>query len=127
MIKNNSIYCKDGDGTGPGIGFLNDNYTYATIENNLVEGFAGTGGQGIATRTGTLQAIIRGNAVYNCTTAYDISSSVNLDDGLDTHYGDNEILTESPFVDAANGDFTPKDVGNVIEGALPNVIGGGFV
>ena len=89
----------------------------------LVEGFSGVGGRGIEVPTGNaFLSLYGGNAVFDCTTAYTIG-----DGNVHHDLGDNEILTESPFVDAANGDFTPVDTGNVRVGALPNVIGGGFV
>ena len=119
-IRNNSIYNSTGAGTGAGIK-TNDTTHQGVIEGNLVEGFAGAGGVGIE-YTNDVVFHSRGNSVYNCTTAYSTGSGAEL--LIDE---DNETLTASPFTDAANGDFDPVDTGNVREGSLPNVIGGGFV
>lgn len=115
---NNSVY-SDG-GTGTGILYSNAAPTMK-LSNNLVEGFSGVGGVGIALTAASFVQEYSGNAVYNCTTPYNESSL------LIVNLGDNEVLTASPFNDAANGDFSPVNVGNVIEGALPQVIGGGLV
>lgn len=124
LVEHNSVYCTTGDGTGYGI---NASESSSRIRNNLVEGFAGVGGVGITLGNMTSDFLfqIGGNAVYNCTTAFTLTpaaGSILLD-----NLGDNETLTASPFNDAANGDFSPVDTGNVKEGALPNVVGGGFI
>lgn len=117
LVMNNSIYCPTA-GTGKGIYEASTIY-YSEVMNNLVEGLSGAGGVGIEMDTNELP-YSGGNAVYNCTTAYSFE-----DIALD--YGDNETLSASPFNDAANGDFSPVDTGNVIEGALPQIIGGSLV
>jgi len=119
VVCNNSIYGYGGS-TGAGIvtGLVG-----ALVENNLIEGFSGVGGAGVKVLASNHHyTTLHGNAIYDCTTPIDASNFSGLLD-----YGDNEVLTASPFNDAANGDFSPADVGNVKEGALPNVIGGGFV
>jgi hypothetical protein len=118
-IVHNSIYHTN---AGTGTGILGS--IYGEVANNLVEGFSGVGGEGIALVSAGVTVPIgnySGNAVYNCTTPYDFSTRLAV---LEQ---DNEILTASPFNDAANGDFSPVDIGNIREGALPNIIGGGFV
>lgn len=116
---NNSVYCSD-EGLGRGIGINSTNRDIWKISGNLVEGFSGAGGVGIGSSSaGTYVGAIQGNAVYDCTTSYDLPAA-SIEE-------DNEELSASPFTDAANGDFSPVDTGNVIEGALPQVIGGGLV
>jgi hypothetical protein len=117
-INNNSIY-STGAGVGNGIHYATST-GFFFCSNNLVEGFSGAGGIGIRTNQTSATNHLRGNAVYNCTTAYEAGGVYGLDE-------DNETLTASPFNDAANGDFSPVSVGNVIEGALPAEIGGGLV
>jgi hypothetical protein len=108
VIRNNSIFSVGG--TGKGILITNGGFRQE-IANNLVEGFSGAGGIGIDTNTTASGAdSVRGNAVYNCTTAYDNNA---------LYSSDNETLSASPFNDAANGDFSPVDTGNVLQGSLP--------
>ncbi len=113
-VMHNSVY-SDG-GTGTGIFNADDAVAGAVVLNNLVEGFSGTGGVGIATPANEPVAMIAGNAVYDCATAYDIND-------VFMYETDNETLSASPFNDAANADFTPVDTGNVKEGAKPGKIG----
>jgi hypothetical protein len=117
VVRNNSVYGVNMN-SNAGIQIQG---SASHVYNNLVEGWSGTGGVGIRTSSSN-QGNVSGNGVYNCTTAYSLTGS-----GPVPEYGDNETLTASPFNDAANGDFSPVDTGNVIEGALPNVIGGGLV
>lgn len=118
---NNSVY-HAGSGTGNGIWCVNSAASQGVLS-NLIEGFSGTGGVGVGFHGTASNLIIFGaNAVYDCATAYETPTSwVALD------LGDNETLTASPFTDAANGDFSPVSTGNVFEGSLPKVIGGGLV
>jgi hypothetical protein len=116
----NSVY---GTGGAARNGIYNTGNRIHSIWGNLVEGFSGAGSFGI--RVNNTQAAMYGaNAVYNCTTPYAVDGIYG---DIMLALGDNETLTASPFNDAANGDFSPVDVGSVIEGALPQVIGGGFV
>lgn len=109
-IDDNSIYSAGGSGTGillAAISFCR------SITNNVVEGFSSSG-TGIDVDLSTA-VLLRygGNAVYDCATAY--TTPVRNYSSL----GDNETLTASPFTDAANGNFSPVDTGNVKEGSLP--------
>ena len=63
-----------------------------------------------------------GNAVYDCENEYAESTLAAFFGAIGT---DNETLTESPFKDAANNDFSPTDKGNIKEGSLPAEIGTG--
>ena len=120
-ICNNSIY-HSGAGTGSGIS-IQGGGTCQYVANNVISGFSGTGGKGIEYNAATMDVFVEGgNAVYNCATAYSGSAR-------NVHYslGDNETLSAEPFTDAANGDFSPVDTGNVKEGSVPQVIGGGLV
>ena len=118
VVRFNAIYSLDG-GTGVGIWGTSPRVTQV-ITNNLIQGFNGAGGYGIYVDDVTSHVnIIAGNKIYDCTTAISlVTPVVGHDEG-------NETLLTSPFVDAANGDFSPiaalKDV------ALPQIIGGGFV
>lgn len=117
-VWNNSIYAN----ASTRIGIYDASTIYSsTVVNNIVSGFSGVGGIGIRMNQNA-RYLFGGNAVYDCTTGYsDDNDEVVLD------FGDNEVLAADPFTDAANGDFSPVDTGNIAEGALPNVIGGGFV
>lgn len=119
-VQNGAIVCNNsiiGNGlnTGSGIRVITDG-TGAYISNNLIEGFAGAGAEAAWVDAGnTVNTYFAGNAYYNCTSGFTgLIASVSED---------NEALTASPFNDAANGDFSPVDVGNVLEGALPQIIG----
>lgn len=106
----NSVYCSGGS-LGTGI-LATQNTQGAPVVGNLVQGFNGVGGAGIA--VGNYMRTVHGNAVFDCTEAYEFT-------GIDEFivFGDNEILTASPFTDAANGDFSPVDIGSVREGHVP--------
>ena len=119
VITNNSIWSDGGSGTGI---YVIGSQVPDTIANNLVEGFSSGTGISYAGAGTTQVKITGGNAVYNCSTGY-----VAAGRGPVRDYGDDETLTASPFTDAANGDFSPVDTGNVKEGALPQIIGGGLV
>lgn len=120
-VANNSIYSNGG--TGGGI-YLN---TGAEINNriysNLVEGFSGTGGHGIELSAGAYSSAynisVYDNAVYNCDTAYYVKDDFVVQGG-----STNETLSESPFTDAANGDFTPVDTGNVLSPQRTSTVNG---
>jgi hypothetical protein len=104
----NSIWSDAGSGSGVNSGTI---YTNQVL-NNAIEGFSDVGGVGV--ETGGVAIAIGANAVYDCTTPYLNTSVANVYD-----LGDNEILTASPFTDAANGDFSPRDTGHIREGHLP--------
>lgn len=111
-VTNNSVYCLGG-GTGIGIR-ASSAARHGTCLNNLVEGLDGVGGRGIYSEsTAGRTHVIGGNAVFNCTSPY-LHDQPVVDD-----LGDNEILTVSPYTDAANGDFSPRDIGHLREGHLP--------
>ncbi len=114
---NNSVWSN----AGSGLGIIASVDTLSNhIYNNIVEGFSGPGGSGIATTqpdvTNRLVGIYS-NSVFNCETSYTLEHDEIFP------YGDNEILSESPFVDAANNDFTPVDIGNVYNGFLNTFLG----
>ena len=117
-IFGNSILSNGG--TGDGIYLSKDAYS-ATIANNLVEGFSGVGGAGIARQihSGTRDAAVLNNSVYNCTTEYEGALDyVALNSG-------NETLVASPF-EKSGADtyenrrtyFAPADTGDVIGGGI---------
>lgn len=116
---NNTLYANASAGTGIGIG---NGTIVKSLTNNVVEGFSGLGGIGIDVgATATLNKY-GGNACYNNETEYN-----QLATRVGVNLGDNETLTASPFTSASTGDFSPVDTGNVKEGSLPQLIGGGHV
>ncbi len=121
-VEHNSVYAGAAH-TGSGI-HLAANVYGISISNNLVEGFSGSGGFGIEFLSETSLSCYGGNAVYDCETAYTAGGPTEY--AVDNR-GDNETLTASPFTSASTGDFAPVDTGNVKEGALPQIIGGGLV
>lgn len=114
----NSVWCDGGTAEG----FMITGARYGIMcANNIAEGFSGAGGVGFnfSHAQGRL-TWYDGNVSYNNTQDYRAP-------GDKTIFGlsDNEVLTESPFTDAANGDFSPVNTGNVKEGSLPGEFGGG--
>lgn len=101
----NTIY-SSGASTAAGINFGSfGGDERSVILNNIVEGYSGVGGKGIyAGVTPEFPNIVFGNAVYNCTTAYDIGQAIA---------DNNDTLNASPFVNAANGDF---DINGTVSG-----------
>jgi len=97
-IIGNSIW-SDG---GTGVGLDPTSHTHGVIANNIVVGFSGSGGKGIAISAYNHFAI-GNNAFYN--NATDISDSSAFTHNV---LGTNQVLSESPFVDAANGDMRIK-------------------
>ncbi|MCP4181862.1 MAG: right-handed parallel beta-helix repeat-containing protein [Hyphomicrobiales bacterium] len=117
IISNNSIWSNGG--TGQGI-IVNATRIGIKIQNNIVEGFSGTGGIGFdCDQAGTALFYFAGNASYNNATHYANSSTHIMVEV------DNETLSATPFTDAANGDFSPVDTGNVKEGSHPGIVGDG--
>lgn len=76
------------------------------VENNIVEGFSGAGGVGFYQGSDNY-SVFEGNAVYNCTSAYNQTRYAFLDGS------DNETLGSAPFNDPTNLDFSINDVGNL--------------
>lgn len=113
--RSNSIYSNGG--TGQGISETLVNSAWANVSNNLIEGFSGVGGIAIANGATGYIHVCAGNAFYDCT------ATIANSDRILVGNTDNETLSASPFVDAANGDFTPVDTGNVKDGALPQYVG----
>ena len=110
-IMNNGIFSNGG--TGNGILVTNGGVRDAIL-NNVIQGFSGSGGVGInmdATNTGV--TTFANNSIFDCATAW-----IDPDAGPIYETG-NEILTESPWVDPLNGDFSPKNVGSMKEGSFP--------
>lgn len=116
----NSIFSDGSDAKGIAV---DGNDLCGGIINNLVEGFSGSGGIGIDySIAGSHLIFSGGNSVYNCDT--DIAAMAgHLFYGL----GGDESLSASPFAAASSDNFSPVDTGNVKEGSVPSVIGGGLV
>lgn len=114
IVAHNSVYCSSTASSKYGInlgGFYGGQCT-----NNIISGFSGTSNIGIRSSTSGPQLLVRGNVVYDCTTAYSISGSVIVDQ-------ENNTASVDPFIDAANNDFRPVDTASIKEGALPLVVG----
>ena len=126
VIRANSILSSSG--TGAGIDVTPQQST--KVYENLVEGFSGSGGIGIAYHASE-QQLGGNNAVYNCATTYSNQSAIIDDLGdIDSLYSD-ETLSESPFAKDGSDTFSnrfayfvPKDVGNIWGGIYP--IGSGI-
>lgn len=85
------------NGTGKGINVTAQ--TNVVIANNIIEGFSGSGGVGLAFNSAAVCALYHSNAFYN--NATNVSGTPKIV-GVT---GNNDTLSASPFVDAANGDF----------------------
>ena len=117
--SNNSIL-SDG-GTGHGIDLAANGMYGSSVLNNLIEGFSGTGGAGVAFGNNTRELNACGhNAVFNCVTAYENRGDCVL------VLGDDETLSESPFAKSGSNTFAnrgvyfaPNDTSNVRSGAFP--------
>lgn len=97
-VINNTVYSNGGTGEGIAPAFSND--IAGAILNNFVEGFSGTGGNGIEI-TSTAGAVIYGhNKFYNNTTDEDLSGDIQL------NLGNNDVLGSSPLTDPSADDFT---------------------
>ncbi len=112
----NSIFSQD-NSTGDGINASSvSGDEAAAILGNLVEGFSGTGGAGIRGALSANSQSGMANRVFDCATAFVANNGeVALFDF------ENEILTESPFANAAGGDFTPTAA--MVGAFRPNKIG----
>lgn len=115
---NNSILAT-GAATGTGISF-DVNREQIEIQNNLIEGFSGSGGKGI---DGLSQSegylVFTNNGVADCETDYPNPADVTFE-------SDNESLGSSPFAKSGAltfGNrfiyFAPLDIGNVHGGSFP--------
>jgi len=116
QVHSNSIYAT-GAAVHRGI-WQSQTTVDSCIANNLIEGFSGSGGTAI-TAIGQ-QSAIHGNSYYDCETNESFSNYIES-------YGGNEALTESPFTDAAGGDFSPVNTGAVKEGSLPEDFANGAI
>ena len=108
-IIGNSVY-SNSKLAGSGI-TLAANQAGGLLMNNTVQGFS------IGMAIGAANVGVGcygGNAVFDSTTEYP-----TIGGHIKKNFGDNEILTVSPFADAAAGDFNGVDTGNMKEGALP--------
>ena len=117
-VTENSIYSAGGTGTGIQAYSSGTNSQIDVVANNLIEGFSGVGGKAMdfSTGTGSGVKVLVGNSIYNCATALVAGDRPPIDTVTDSvGY---ETLTASPFVDAANLDFSPVDTGSVREGDL---------
>jgi hypothetical protein len=110
LIEHNSIYSNGG--TGDGVQWVDTNALTISISNNLIEGFSGTGGSGIAfTGAGLAVAKYGANSIFNCETVAGVP--VVLSNELYGGIPGNETLSASPFVNASILDFSPVDTGAV--------------
>lgn len=114
----NSIFAT-GAATGTGIS-LDANRQQFEVQNNLIEGFSGSGGKGIdGVSRSEGYIVFTNNGVRNCATPYANPADV-------VYESDNETLGATPFAKAgaltfANRFvyFAPVDTGNVQGGGFP--------
>lgn len=100
-VISNAIYSSVAN-TGVGINISSAaGVTRGTVLNNLIVGFSGAGGRGIAATSDV--AIAGYNAFYNNTTNKSLARSLIFDLSGDV------TLAANPFTDAANGDFSLTD------------------
>jgi hypothetical protein len=105
----NTIYCSQAN-TSQGI---NISSADCVAINNIIEGWSGTGGDGIET---SIHSFVGANAVYNCTNAYTFTAAK-----LNHAIAPNDTLGASPFTNASTNDFSIKDSQTgVTEDAYPS-------
>lgn len=120
IVTNNSIWSNAG--TGQGITMTDSGNYNMAVNNNIVEGFSGTGGIGFDLDDATSEFVsFMNNSAYNNATEYNLPANPMIT------MADNETLGASPFTSASTGDFQPVDTGGVKEGSWPQIIGGGHV
>lgn len=108
-VIGNTIYCTQAN-TDQGINVAG--YGCVVI-NNIIEGWSGTGGDGIETAA---YSFVGANAVYNCTNAYTLTAAK-----LNYAITPNDTLGASPFTNAGSDDFSIKDAQTgVTEDAYPS-------
>lgn len=109
-IIGNSIFCSSANTKG-GIYY---SQSVGVILNNIIEGWSGSGGDGIEGIS--YNQIVGANATYNCANPYTFSASK-----LNYAIAANDTLSASPFTDAANNDFSINGtVTGVTEDAYPS-------
>lgn len=114
-VIGNTIYCSNAN-TAQGI--LSTG-AHLVVLNNIVEGWSGTGGDGIEASSGG-NSIIGANAVYNCATAYTLAAAK-----LNFAVAANDTLGATPFTNANSDDFSIKDSQTgVTEDAYPSTFRG---
>ena len=87
-------------GTGEGISANFSTDVAASIQNNFVEGFSGTGGNGIEIGSASSVSVYGHNKFYNNATDEDLSGDIIL------NLGNNDVLDSSPLTDPGSDDFT---------------------
>lgn len=93
IIFNNSVYAINGTGTG----IISTTAISITVFNNIVEGFSGVGGVGIA-----FAGRITG---YGMNKFFNNTTNENNTGGIIKDFGNNDTLSASAFLDAASDDF----------------------
>ncbi len=95
-----------GGGTGSGVAYAGSR-SGVFILNNIFEGYSGAGGHGIKNTVTTNIDVYSHNSFFDNET-----DTLNM---FNDFFGsDNEVLSSSPFTDAAGGDFsTPDSTGSV--------------
>lgn len=98
FVLNNIVYSNGGTGEGLSARFGNENSS--AVLNNFIEGFSGTGGNGIEIVTGVLVALYGHNKFYNNTVDETLSGDIL------TNLGNNDVLGSSPLTNPSSDDFT---------------------
>ncbi len=109
-------------GTGEGITFTSSGRETMACINNIVDGFSGTGGDGILLSNSL--SLFAGNYVSNCTAEYTITDRyITRTTAIDSNTSGGAV---APFTDPANGNFTPiASVTDLNENAYPALLPGG--
>ncbi len=97
VVHNNTIYASSG--TGEGISSASA-VTAAAIFNNYIEGFSGTGGDGLLLISGAKVALYGHNKFFNNTADETLTGDVFL------NLGNNDVLGSSALTDPSSDDFT---------------------
>jgi len=100
---NNTVFCVTG-GTNAGITTGVTALVRASIYNNFVEGFSGTGGKGFEVGTGDGFFLVGSNGTRNCSTDEEFSNAEYILNNITTN--DQFGITTSPFTDPSTGDFS---------------------
>lgn len=136
FFVNNTVFSVNAS-TASGFFFQDTQYCrYATVANNIVEGFSGAGGKGIYFDNNSYKywPYVSANSVYNCDTAfYREGSTLQVatetgDRWFGLHDAGEEELTETPFEKSGSMTFANRanyfklksGVGNTINSAWLN-------
>lgn len=115
IIWGNIVYSNAGTGKGIHAHFNSD----SSVADNVLMGFSGSGGVGLeGSGTFSRAHLFTRNAFYNNTTQYNAVFDTSL------YAANNLTLTQDPFTDAANGDFSLNTYGQAQLAGLAMALNG---